>query len=72
MYEIGKKYEIDGFADECPDAFVNRLLSMGFIPGNTFQIKRVAPLSDPIQIEIKDTCVSLRKSELCLMEATEL
>ncbi|HJO92184.1 MAG TPA: FeoA domain-containing protein [Victivallales bacterium] len=72
MFEVKKTYKVEGFSKNCPSAFMHNLLSMGFIPGSTFEVKKIAPLMDPCQIEIKGFFVSLRKSELNLMEVKEL
>jgi ferrous iron transport protein A len=41
-----------------------KLLSLGVIPGARLQVKRIAPLGDPIQFEINGFLLSLRRSEL--------
>ena len=40
-----------------------RLLDMGLIKGTCFQVVRVAPLGDPIEIFLKGFYLSLRKEE---------
>lgn len=40
-----------------------RLLDMGVIPGTEVQLKKVAPLGDPIDVVIKGYHLSLRKEE---------
>jgi len=40
-----------------------RLLDMGMIPGTEIQLKKVAPLGDPVDILIKGYHLSLRKDE---------
>ena len=40
-----------------------RLLDMGMVPGETVTIKKVAPLGDPLELEVKNYQLSLRKSE---------
>lgn len=40
-----------------------RLLDMGIAPGVEIEVKRVAPLGDPIEIEIRGFYLSLRRSE---------
>lgn len=49
-----------------------RLLDMGFTRGVIFKIIRVAPLGDPIEIEIRSTKVSLRKMEFDLLEVEDV
>jgi DtxR family Mn-dependent transcriptional regulator len=40
-----------------------RLLDMGMVPGETVTITKVAPLGDPLELEVKDYQLSLRKNE---------
>jgi len=44
-------------------AFRQRLLAMGLVTGETIQVKRIAPLGDPIDFLVKGYDLSLRKSE---------
>jgi ferrous iron transport protein A len=45
------------------DATVQRLMSMGLIPGAAVEVVRVAPLGDPIMLEVAGYQVSLRRGE---------
>jgi len=40
-----------------------RLMEMGLTPGVKVSVVRVAPLGDPIQIMVRSTRISLRKSD---------
>lgn len=40
-----------------------RYLEMGLVPGEVVRVVRVAPLGDPIEIEVKGYKLSLRKAE---------
>ena len=40
-----------------------RLLDMGIVPGSRFELVKLAPLGDPIDIKIKKYHLSLRKEE---------
>ncbi len=40
-----------------------KLLDMGVLPGSEFEVLRVAPLGDPVEIRIKGYNLSLRKEE---------
>ena len=42
---------------------VPRLLEMGLIEGTEFEVVRLAPFGDPINIRIRGYNLSLRKSE---------
>ncbi len=59
----GKKYRIVGYTPECANNYRHKLLAMGFTPGTVFSALRVAPLGDPIEIEIKGFLLSIRRAE---------
>jgi Fe2+ transport system protein FeoA len=40
-----------------------RLHEMGFVPGTPLRVVRLAPLGDPMQVELHGYHVSLRRSE---------
>ena len=40
-----------------------RLMGLGFIKGSEVELKKIAPLRDPIDVKIKGYDISLRKSE---------
>jgi Fe2+ transport system protein FeoA len=44
-------------------AFRQRLLEMGLVRGEHIEVKRVAPLGDPVEYSIKDYRLSMRKRE---------
>ncbi|MDO5575463.1 MAG: FeoA family protein [Fibrobacter sp.] len=44
-------------------AFKRRLLEMGFTTGTCVSIVKYAPLRDPVEIQVKNTCISLRVCE---------
>jgi ferrous iron transport protein A len=46
-----------------PRAFRRRLLEMGLVPGTFVRIVTVAPLGDPLQIEVRGGQWSIRRSE---------
>jgi Fe2+ transport system protein FeoA len=41
-----------------------RLAELGFVPGTEVRIVRVAPLRDPVEVEIRGTRFCARRSEL--------
>ncbi|MEE9346322.1 MAG: FeoA family protein [Methylococcales bacterium] len=59
---IGQKGRVAGF-NPGDKAYRKRLLAMGLTPGVEFTVIRCAPLGDPVQIEIRDYSLSLRKAE---------
>ncbi|MGP3698693.1 FeoA family protein [Rhodobacter sp. NSM] len=44
-------------------AYRQKLLSMGLTPGTALRVLRIAPLGDPIVIEVRGYQLSLRKAE---------
>jgi ferrous iron transport protein A len=46
-----------------PADLKSRLYALGVIPGSTLDILRFAPLGDPIQIKVRGTFISIRKSD---------
>ncbi len=39
------------------------MASLGFIPGHSVRVTRIAPLGDPITVEVDGREISLRRSE---------
>ena len=54
----GKVIQIQGRGE-----VYKRLLDMGVAPGSFIEMRRVAPLGDPIEIKVKGYHLSLRKQE---------
>ncbi len=54
----GKIKKIEGVGN-----LKKKLLDMGVIPGSPFEIVKVAPLGDPVDVKIKGYHLSLRKEE---------
>lgn len=46
-----------------PRAFRRRLMEMGLVPGVDVRVVTVAPLGDPLQIEVRGGQWSLRRAE---------
>jgi len=49
-----------------------RLMSMGLTPGVAFEITRVAPLGDPVEIRVRGFAMSLRKAEADMIAVEKL
>ena len=71
-YQAGDTFKILGFEAECPEDYAQKLLCFGFIPGHHFSVNRVAPLGDPLEVEIKGTSLSLRKSEIKMIKVSKV
>jgi Fe2+ transport system protein FeoA len=48
---------------EGPRAFRRRLLEMGLVPGTIVRVVTIAPLGDPLRIEVRDGLWSIRRNE---------
>jgi Fe2+ transport system protein FeoA len=46
-----------------PRAFRRRLLEMGLVPGTEVRVVTIAPLGDPLQIEVRGGQWSIRRNE---------
>lgn len=49
-----------------------RLLSLGLIPGTEFEVSRIAPLGDPVEIQVRGFALSLRKDEAVVLDIEEV
>jgi ferrous iron transport protein A len=58
----GDQGRVQGF-EEGGRAYRRKLLSMGLTPGVEFQVVRVAPLGDPVEVRVRGASVSLRRGE---------
>ena len=59
---VGASGTVLGFT-KGSNAARQKLLAMGLIKGTAFQVARVAPLGDPVEIRIRNFALSLRKDE---------
>lgn len=66
---IGKEAVIAGVGGEGP--LRCRLLDMGLIPRTRVEVKKVAPMGDPIEIRIRGYELTLRKEDAKKIEITE-
>ena len=48
-----------------------RLLDMGLIPKTVVEIRKVAPMGDPIEFEIRGYTLTIRKEDAAKIEVTE-
>lgn len=58
----GRSARVTGYAPGGA-AYRQKLLSMGLTPGTAIRVVRVAPLGDPVVIEVRGYQLSLRKAE---------
>lgn len=57
---IGQTARIQEFTD---NALSLKLIEMGCLPGETIKLSNIAPMGDPIAIEVSGYLLSLRKQE---------
>ncbi len=65
--QVGDHGQVRGFGPG-DKSFRNRLMAMGLTTGTAFQIIRVAPLGDPIEIRVRGFSLSLRRAEAAIIE----
>lgn len=68
---VGETATICSFTTALPQ-LRRKLLSLGVMPGTEVTVKRVAPLGDPIQIQLRGTSVSLRRQEAAILVVTPI
>ncbi|HEX4475377.1 MAG TPA: FeoA family protein [Polyangiaceae bacterium] len=44
-------------------AFRRRMMEFGLLPGTTIELRRVAPLGDPVEIRVRGAALSIRRVE---------
>ena len=59
--QVGDTARVSGFRDESD--YAQRLMRLGLIPGTRIEVKRVAPLGDPIEIRFRGFSLVLRPAE---------
>jgi ferrous iron transport protein A len=69
--KVGERARVTGFAKGEP-GYRHRLLTMGLTPGTPLAVTRVAPLGDPMEIEVRGYSLSLRKDEAAVLNIAPL
>jgi len=64
---IGSRARILGFTATEAN-FRRKLLALGVMPGAQIEVRRFAPLGDPIQIQLRGASISLRKQEAAIIQ----
>ncbi len=44
-------------------AIVHRLMEMGLVPGVAVAVRKVAPLGDPMELDVRGYALSIRRAE---------
>ena len=63
LVQVPKKTEVVITAVDGGRSFRRRLMEMGLVPGTPIRIIDVAPLGDPLEIEVRCSRLSIRKAE---------
>ncbi len=63
----GDKGKIVSFNKGNPE-YRRRLFSLGALPNTEFEVARIAPLGDPIEIKVRGSFISVRKGEIDILE----
>jgi ferrous iron transport protein A len=67
--EPGQSGTVVGYTHDTPIA--RRLTELGIVPGRTITYLRNAPLNDPLEVQVGNCCLTLRRAEASLI-AVEL
>ena len=60
LLQKGEKASVQGFGNEIVE---EKMLEMGCLPGSIVELEKIAPLGDPVIINISDGNLALRKDE---------
>lgn len=60
--QVGDAGRVAGF-EKGGRSYRKKLLAMGLTPGTAFNVTRVAPMGDPVEIAVRGFKLSLRKDE---------
>ncbi len=66
-FSIGDEAIVRGYSDPAAP-FVNQLMRLGLIPGTRFQVIRIAPFGDPVEIRFRGFSLAIRKTEAAVLE----
>lgn len=68
---VGETGAVLGFVKGA-NSYRQKLLAMGLVTGTTFQVARVAPMGDPIEIKVRNFNLSLRREEAKSLRVGEI
>jgi ferrous iron transport protein A len=69
--EIGKMYKLIDYSN-IDKSFRKKCIALGLLKGTLFKPIRVAPLGDPIQINVRGYEITVRKSDFEDLEVVEV
>ena len=64
---IGSKGRNKEMKNTLPE-YRRRLVMLGATPGTTFEVIRVAPLGDPLELRVRGSSISVRRDEAEIQE----
>lgn len=70
-FKSGEKGRVVSFSQGAKE-YKKRLFSLGVLPGTEFEVVRVAPLGDPVEIVIRGSNLSVRKNEIQVIEVEKI
>jgi len=59
---VGETGKVAGYVKGI-SAYREKLLAMGLTKGTSFTVERIAPMGDPVEIQVRGFALSLRKDE---------
>lgn len=59
---VGETGKVSGYV-RGSSAYREKLLAMGLTRGTEFTVERIAPMGDPVEIQVRGFALSLRKAE---------
>ncbi len=65
----GTRGRITGYDKTHPE-YRRRLLMLGATPGTPFEVVRIAPLGDPVEIRVRGSMISVRRDEAAVVQVT--
>ena len=69
--QVGDSAKVTGYS-EAGGSYRRKLLSMGLTPGIDIGITRVAPMGDPVEIQVRGFSLSLRKEEAAVIQVEKV
>lgn len=69
--QVGARAVVTGF-EKTDAAYRGKLLAMGVTKGCTLKLVKVAPLGDPVKVELRGYGLSLRKAEADVLLVEEV
>jgi len=69
--QVGQRARVVGYTD-AGRGYRHKLLTMGLTPGAELSVTRVAPMGDPVEIQVRGFSLSLRKEEAAAMNVEKL